>query len=36
MPIADVFSAAVLLLLVIDPFGNVPVVIAALSNVAPP
>ena len=36
MPIADVFSAAVLLLLVIDPFGNVPVVIAALGNVAPP
>ena len=36
MPIADVFSAAVLLLLVIDPFGNVPVVIAALANVAPP
>ncbi|HSC98524.1 MAG TPA: MarC family protein [Casimicrobiaceae bacterium] len=33
---ADVFSAAVLLLLVIDPFGNVPVVIAALGNVAPP
>ena len=36
MPLADVFSAAVLLLLVIDPFGNVPVVIAALGNVAPP
>jgi len=36
MPIPDVFSAAVLLLLVIDPFGNVPVVIAALGNVAPP
>ena len=35
MPIPDVFSAAVLLLLVIDPFGNVPVVIAALANVAP-
>ena len=35
MPIAEVFSAAVLLLLVIDPFGNVPIVIAALSNVAP-
>ena len=29
----EVFSAAVLLLLVIDPFGNVPIVIAALSNV---
>src|SRR3954453_20768034 len=33
MPIADIFSAAVLLLLVIDPFGNVPIVIAALANV---
>ena len=33
MPIAEIFSAAVLLLLVIDPFGNVPIVIAALSNV---
>jgi MarC family membrane protein len=31
----EVFSAAVLLLLVIDPFGNVPIVIAALSNVQP-
>jgi small neutral amino acid transporter SnatA (MarC family) len=35
MPLNDVFSAAVLLLLVIDPFGNVPVVIAALANVPP-
>lgn len=35
MPIADVFSAAVLLLLVIDPFGNVPLVVSALANVAP-
>ncbi|MBS0326336.1 MAG: MarC family protein [Proteobacteria bacterium] len=35
MPISDVFSAAVLLFLVIDPFGNVPIVIAALGNVAP-
>lgn len=35
MPIAEVFSAAVLLLLVIDPFGNVPIVVSALSNVAP-
>jgi MarC family membrane protein len=35
MPIAEIFSAAVLLLLVIDPFGNVPIVVAALSNVAP-
>ena len=33
MPLADVFSAAVLLFLVIDPFGNVPIVIAALTNV---
>jgi small neutral amino acid transporter SnatA (MarC family) len=33
MPIADVFSAAVLLLLVIDPFGNVPIVVSALANV---
>ena len=33
MPIAEIFSAAVLLLLVIDPFGNVPIVIAALANV---
>src|SRR6516165_595965 len=31
----EFFSAAVLLLLVIDPFGNVPVVIAALGSVAP-
>ncbi|MBU6485113.1 MAG: MarC family protein [Betaproteobacteria bacterium] len=30
---AETFSAAVLLLLVIDPFGNVPIVIAALANV---
>src|SRR6478736_4105904 len=35
MPIADVFSAAVLLLLVIDPFGNVPIVVSALANVPP-
>lgn len=33
MPFSDVFSAAVLLLLVIDPFGNVPIVIAALAGV---
>jgi MarC family membrane protein len=33
VPFADVFSAAVLLFLVIDPFGNVPIVIAALTNV---
>jgi MarC family membrane protein len=31
MSTADVFSAGVLLLLVIDPFGNVPVVTATLS-----
>ena len=35
MPIADIFSAAVLLLLVIDPFGNVPIVVSALANVPP-
>lgn len=35
MPVAEVFSAAVLLLLVIDPFGNVPIVVSALANVAP-
>ena len=35
MPIAEFFSAAMLLLLVIDPFGNVPIVIAALANVRP-
>jgi small neutral amino acid transporter SnatA (MarC family) len=29
---SDIFSAAVLLLLVIDPFGNVPIVVAALAN----
>ncbi|HEX7327562.1 MAG TPA: MarC family protein [Casimicrobiaceae bacterium] len=33
MPIPEVFSAAVLLFLVIDPFGNVPIVIAALGSV---
>ncbi|HJU23744.1 MAG TPA: MarC family protein [Casimicrobiaceae bacterium] len=32
---SDIFSAAVLLLLVIDPFGNVPIVVAALANVEP-
>ena len=31
----EIFSAAVLLLLVIDPFGNVPIVVSALANVAP-
>ena len=33
MQLADIFSAAVLLLLVIDPFGNVPVVIVSMANV---
>jgi MarC family membrane protein len=33
MPVAEIFSAAVLLLLVIDPFGNVPIVVSALANV---
>ena len=32
---AELFSATILLILVIDPFGNVPVVVAALKNVAP-
>jgi len=35
MSFTDVFSAAVLLLLVIDPFGNVPVVVAGLAQVQP-
>jgi MarC family membrane protein len=35
MPIDQIFSAAVLLLLVIDPFGNVPVVVSALARVPP-
>ena len=35
MPAAEIFSAAVLLLLVIDPFGNVPVVMAALGTSKP-
>ena len=35
MPVAEIFSAGVLLLLVIDPFGNVPIVVSALANVAP-
>jgi MarC family membrane protein len=35
MPIDQIFSAAVLLLLVIDPFGNVPVVVSALTRVPP-
>jgi small neutral amino acid transporter SnatA (MarC family) len=32
---AELFSATILLVLVIDPFGNVPVVVAALKDVAP-
>ena len=35
MPVGDIFSAAVLLLLVIDPFGNVPIVVSALGSGAP-
>jgi MarC family membrane protein len=32
---AELLSATILLVLVIDPFGNVPLVVAALRNVAP-
>src|SRR6185369_7240123 len=32
---SEIFSAAVLLILVIDPFGNVPLVVAAMRNVVP-
>jgi small neutral amino acid transporter SnatA (MarC family) len=32
---AELFSATILLILVIDPFGNVPLVVAAMKNVAP-
>jgi MarC family membrane protein len=35
LPGAEIFSAAVLLTLVIDPFGNVPLVVSALRKVAP-
>ncbi|HEY3532336.1 MAG TPA: MarC family protein [Casimicrobiaceae bacterium] len=35
MPLAELFSATILLLLVIDPFGNVPIVVSALANVPP-
>jgi small neutral amino acid transporter SnatA (MarC family) len=35
MPLPELFSATILLLLVIDPFGNVPIVLAALANVPP-
>lgn len=31
----DLFSAAILLLLVLDPFGNLPLVVSALSRVPP-
>jgi MarC family membrane protein len=31
--LTEIFSAAVLLLLVIDPFGNVPIVVSALAHV---
>jgi MarC family membrane protein len=34
-PGTEIFSAAVLLTLVIDPFGNVPLVVSAMKNVAP-
>jgi len=32
---AELFSATTLLILVIDPFGNVPLVVGAMKNVAP-
>ena len=32
---AELFSATVLLILVIDPFGNVPLVVSALKNTPP-
>ena len=32
---AELFSATILLILVIDPFGNVPLVVASLKNVPP-
>lgn len=35
IPGTEIFSAAVLLTLVIDPFGNVPLVVSAMRNVAP-
>lgn len=35
MPGTDIFSAAILLILVIDPFGNVPLVVSAMKNVPP-
>ena len=33
---AELFSATILLVLVIDPFGNVPVVVSAMKGVVPP
>lgn len=35
LPGSDIFSAAILLILVIDPFGNVPLVVSAMRNVPP-
>ena len=35
MNYTDLFSATILLVLVLDPFGNLPLVVAALDNVAP-
>jgi MarC family membrane protein len=32
---ADLFSATILLILVLDPFGNLPIVVAALAHVPP-
>ncbi|MCC7042115.1 MAG: hypothetical protein IT516_17565 [Burkholderiales bacterium] len=32
---SDVFSATILLILVLDPFGNIPLVVSALAGVAP-
>jgi MarC family membrane protein len=32
---AELFSATILLILVLDPFGNLPLVVAALADVAP-
>jgi MarC family membrane protein len=32
---AELFSATILLILVLDPFGNLPLVVAALANVPP-
>jgi len=32
---AELFSATILLLLVIDPFGNIPLVVAAMHKVPP-